>query len=113
MLKRNLTGIFLLGCIVITPFIIHLFISNWMVSLILTMTVVPSYLIAYTFVTFLLYVLRIGQGIRRYFTNHRTLKDPVIDSKEPPIDSKVIEPRLVFGFDGIKFQAKESLQYNK
>ena len=113
MLKRNLTGIYLLVCVIATPFIIHLFISNWTVSLLLTMTVVPSYLIAYTFVTVLLVVLRIGQGIRRYFTTHRTLKEPLSDSKEPPIDSKLIEPHSVFGFERVKFRTKESLQYHK
>ena len=113
MLKRNLTGIYLLVCVIATPFIIHLFISNWIVSLLLTMTVVPSYLIAYTFTTVLLVILRVGQRIRRYFTTHRTLKEPPIDSKEPPIDSKSVEPRLVFKFERIKFRAKESLQYHK
>ena len=113
MLKRNLTGIYLMVCFAATPFILHLFISNWIVSLLLTMTIVPSYLIAYTFVTVLLFVLRISQYVSRYFANHRTVKESAIDSKEAAIDSKLVEPQSMFGFEGIKFQRKESLQYNK
>jgi hypothetical protein len=113
MLKRNLTGIYLMVCFAATPFILHSFISNWIGSLLLTMTIVPSYLIAYTFATVLLFVLRTGQHIRRFFAIHRTERNPSIDSKEPIIDSKLIEPHSMFGFEGIKFQRKESLQYNK
>ncbi|SRR5260221_5542392 len=113
MLKRNLTGIYLLVCFAATPFILHSFISNWIVSLLLTMTIVPSYLIAYTFATVLLFVLRTGQYIRRFFAIHRAERNQSIDSKEPIIDSKLIEPHSMFGFEGIKFQRKESLQYNK
>lgn len=113
MLKRNLTGIYLMICFAATPFIIHLFISNWIVSLLLTMTIVPSYLIAYTFATVLLFVLRTGQYIRRFFAIHQTQRNPSINSKEPTIDSKLIEPHSMFGFERIKFQRKESLQYNK
>lgn len=113
MLKRNLTGIYLLVCFIATPFIIHSFIGNWIVSLVLTMTVVPSYLIAYTFATVLLFVLRVSQYVSGYFANHGTIKESAIDSKEPATDSKLIEPHSMFGFERIKFPGKESLQYNK
>ena len=68
MLKRNLTGIYLTGCVAVTPLLLNLLTNNWLISFILTMTVIPSYAIAYISINIILAVLRIGQFVGRHFS---------------------------------------------
>jgi hypothetical protein len=100
MLKRNLTSIYLLFCIIITPLILNLFIHNWSISLFLTVTVVPSYIIAYIVIVVLLFVLRTGQIIKRQLVI-------ILKKLKSFINSKLADHHFFFGFEKIKFRLKD------
>jgi hypothetical protein len=110
MLKRNLTGIYLVGCIAVTPLLLNLIINNWLISFILTLTVIPSYAIAYTAINIILVLLRMGQFMGRLFSILRmkfvnfkftendsfsNLKKQNSEQKDCSANNQQLEPGLV------------------
>jgi hypothetical protein len=108
--KRNFTGIYLTGCIAVTPLLLNLLISNWLISFILTMTVIPSYVIAYIAINIILVILRMGQFIggifsilRIKFVNFKytedasfsNLKKQNSEQKDCTVNNQQLEPGLV------------------